>query len=61
MHIQHQQGIPTIIPKDPINDHKTYKVKGSKTITILLFLSWSATSTKKLTSASKYLPTHACI
>ena len=26
MQIQHQKGMPPIIPKDPINDHMTYSV-----------------------------------
>ena len=39
MHTQHQQGSPPVIPKDPINDHKTYIVKGNKITIIVPFLS----------------------
>ena len=27
MHLQHQKGIPLTIPKDPVDDQKTYRVK----------------------------------
>ena len=31
MHEQHQKGIHPTIPKDPIDDHKTYTVREKKT------------------------------
>ena len=30
MHEQHQKGIHPTIPKDPIDDHKTYTVREKK-------------------------------
>ena len=38
-HVQHQSEIPPTIPKDPIDDHKTYAIKNKQSKQTLSFSS----------------------